>query len=98
MLVTLDVSQLETSSSKVFKPENRSLMFVIDDTPQLEMGPYVLRAVARSLTHIWTAVSREAVVAKDGGGDGDGDGEGGGGEGDGGEGGGGGGEGGGGGS
>ena len=70
MFVTLDVSQLETSSSKVFKPENSSRMFVIDETSQPEIGPYVLRAVAWSLTHIWTAVSREALVTKDGGGGG----------------------------
>ena len=65
MSVTLDVFQLETSSSKVAKPLNRYLMSVIDETTQPEIGPYVLRAVARSLTHIWTAVSREALVASD---------------------------------
>ena len=63
MLVTPDVSQLEMSSLKVFKPENRVPMSVIDETTQTEGGPYVLRAVAWSLTHIWTAVSREAWVA-----------------------------------
>ena len=63
MLVTPDVSQLEMSSLKVFKPENRFPMSVIDETTQPEIGPYVLRAVAWSLTHIWTAVSREAWVA-----------------------------------
>ena len=63
MLVTPDVSQLEMSSLNVCKPENRSPMSVIDETTQPEIGPYVLRAVAWSLTHIWTAVSREALVA-----------------------------------
>ena len=69
MFVTLDVSQLETFSLKLFKPENSSLMSVIDETTQPEIGPCVLRAVARSLTHIWTAVFREAVVVKEDGGD-----------------------------
>ena len=63
MLVTPDVSQLEMSSLKVSKPLNRVPMSVIDETTQTEGGPYVLRAVAWSLTHIWTAVSREAWVA-----------------------------------
>ena len=72
MFVTLEVSQLETFSLKTFKPENSSLMYVIDETLQPEIGPYVLRAVARSLFHIWTAVFREAVVTKDGGGGGNG--------------------------
>ena len=63
MLVTPDVSQLEMSSLKVSKPRNRVPMSVIDETTQPEIGPYVLRAVAWSLTHIWTAVSREAWVA-----------------------------------
>jgi hypothetical protein len=66
MFVTLDVSQLEMSSLKVFKPKNSSPMSVIDETPQPAIGPYVLRAVAWSLTHSWTAVSREALSAKDG--------------------------------
>ena len=64
MVVTLDVSQLETSSSKVFKFLNSSRMSVIDETTQPEIGPYALRAAARSLTHIWTAVSRVALVVK----------------------------------
>ena len=65
MLVTLEVSQLETSSLKVFKSEKSSPMSVIAETPQPAIGPYVLRAVAWSLTHICTAVSREALSAKD---------------------------------
>ena len=64
MVVTLDVSQLETSSSKVFKFLNRSLMSVIDETTQPEIGPYALRAAARSLTHSWTAACRVALVEK----------------------------------
>ena len=70
MFVTLDVPQLETFSLNVAKLRNRLPMSVIDETPQPEIGPYVLRAVARSLFHIWTAVSREAFVTKDGGGGG----------------------------
>ena len=70
MTVTLDVSQLETSSSKVAKLRNRSRMSVIDETTQPEIGPYASRAAARSLTHIWTAIFREALVAKDDGGEG----------------------------
>ena len=73
MFVTLEVSQLPMSSLKFDKPENSRSMFVIAETPQLEIGPYVLRAVARSLTHIWTAVPREPSFAKDGGDGGEGD-------------------------
>jgi len=69
MFVTLDVSQLEMSSLKASKPSNRPPMSVIDETVQPEIGPYVLRAVARSSFHIWTAVSRAALVTRDGGGD-----------------------------
>ena len=75
MFVTLDVSQLEMSSLKASKPSNRPPMSVIDETVQPEIGPYVLRAVARSLFHSWTAVSRAALVTKDGGGEGEGWGE-----------------------
>eukprot|EP00964_Phaeocystis_antarctica_P082905 scaffold52075_cov69-Phaeocystis_antarctica.AAC.1 len=39
-------------------------MSEIDETSQPEMGPYVLRAVARSSTHIWTAACSSALVAK----------------------------------
>ena len=67
MSVTLDVFQLETSSLNVSKLVNSPRMSVIDETTQPEIGPYVLRAAARALTHIWTALSREALVAKDGG-------------------------------
>ena len=72
MFVTLEVSQLPMSSLKFDKPENSRSMFVIAETPQPEIGPYVLRAVARSSTHIWTAVPREPSFAKDGGDGGDG--------------------------
>ena len=65
MSLTLDVSQLEISSLNRHKVEgylelNNPFMLVIDETSQLEMGPYVLRAFALSVTHIWTAVFREA--------------------------------------
>ena len=77
MFVTLDVSQLEMSSLKASKPSNRPAMSVIDETVQPEIGPYVLRAVARSSFHIWTAVSRAALVTRDGGGGDNGGGDGG---------------------
>jgi hypothetical protein len=81
MSVTLEVSQLEMSSLKFDKSENSEPMSVIAETVQPEIGPYVLRAVARSLFHSWTAVSRAALVTKDGGGEGEGWGESGGGDG-----------------
>ena len=60
MSMTLDVSQLEISSLNPPKELNNPFMLVIDETSQLEMGPYVLKAFALSVTHIWTAVFREA--------------------------------------
>ena len=51
MSVTLEVSQLEMSSSNVCKSLNSCAMFVIAETPQPEMWPYVLRAAGWSLTH-----------------------------------------------
>ena len=62
--VTPDVFQLEKSSLKFAKSRNSPLMSVIDETSQPEMGPYVLRAVARSSTHIRTAACSSALVAK----------------------------------
>ena len=41
MVVTLEVSQLETSASKIFKFLKSSLMSVMAETSQLAMGPYV---------------------------------------------------------
>ena len=79
MSVTLEVSQLEMSSLKFDKSENSEPMSVIAETVQPEIGPYVLRAVARSSFHIWTAVSRAALVTRDGGGGDNGGGDGGGG-------------------
>ena len=67
IVVTPDVSQLEMSSLNVCRSRKSSRMFVIDETPQPEIGPYVLRAAAWSLTHICTAASKEALVAKEGG-------------------------------
>ena len=64
MLVTLDVSQLDNSSLKFAKSRNSSLMSVIDEKSQPEMGPYVLRAVARPSTHIRTAACSSALVTK----------------------------------
>ena len=48
MSVTLDVSQLEMSALKLLMPEKRLAMFVIAETFQLEMGPYVAVAEAAS--------------------------------------------------
>ena len=77
MSVTLEVSQLEMSSLKFDKSENSEPMSVIAETVQPEIGPYVLRAVARSSFHSWTAVSRAALVTRDGGGGDNGGGDGG---------------------
>ena len=85
MVVTLEVSQLEMSTLKFFKPLKRSLMSVMAETSQLAMGPYVAMAAVGSVLYAWTAVCREALVVKvvvctDG--DSGGEGDGGGGEGD----------------
>ena len=41
MVVTLEVSQLETSASKFVKPLKRYLMSVMAETFHSAMGPYV---------------------------------------------------------
>ena len=94
MFVTLDVSQLEMSASKLFKLWKSSLMSVMAETHQSAMGPYIAMALTAFELNSVTAVFREALVVKvevqacvgglgDGGG-GIGDGNGGGGLGDGG--------------
>ena len=94
MVVTLEVSQLDTSSlNDADKPlvVNNPLMSVIKETFQLEMGPYVLMVFA--LPYIGSAASSSSRVVKAKGGWGGGNGDGGGGDGGGGDGVGGGGEG-----
>ena len=99
MVVTLDVSQLETSASKIFRFWKSPLMSVMAETHQSAMGPYFAMAEAAFELNSVTAVFREALVVKveacvgvlgdGGGGEADGGGglgEGGGGKGDGGEG------------
>ena len=44
MVVTLEVSQLETSALKFFKLTKRLLMSVMAETSQSAMGPYVAMA------------------------------------------------------
>ena len=44
MSVTLTVAHDEISSLNVGKSRNNPFMFVIDETPQLEMCPYVMLA------------------------------------------------------
>ena len=44
MSVTLPVAHDEISSLNVGKSRNNPFMFVIDETPQLEMCPYVMLA------------------------------------------------------
>ena len=62
MLVTPEVSQLEMSASKFFKPQKSWLMSVMAETSQLATGPYVASAEATSALYAWTAVFREALV------------------------------------
>ena len=46
MFVTLEVSQAETSALNECKLEKSPLMLVTAETPQVEMGPYFVVAVA----------------------------------------------------
>ena len=78
MVVTLEVSQLDMSALNWAKSEKSWYMLVIAETPQLEMGPYVVVAEALSALYSWAAVRREAVsVNMVGGSKGGGDGGGG---------------------
>eukprot|EP00964_Phaeocystis_antarctica_P054285 scaffold31881_cov63-Phaeocystis_antarctica.AAC.2 len=71
MVVTLDVSQLETSASKSCKPLKSQLMSETPETSQSATGPYVAMADAGSqwrhagstLT-AWTAVFRASLFVK----------------------------------
>eukprot|EP00964_Phaeocystis_antarctica_P026255 scaffold14784_cov52-Phaeocystis_antarctica.AAC.1 len=58
MSVTLDVSQLEISSSKRFRPWKSSLMSETPETSQSATGPYVAMADAGSVLTARTAVCR----------------------------------------
>ena len=60
MLVTPEVSQLETSALKLFKPLKSPLMSVMAETSQSAMRPYALIAAVGSALNDWTAVFREA--------------------------------------
>ena len=62
MVVTLEVSQLETSASKFFKSLKSPPMSVMPETPQRAMGPYVAMAVVGLALYASTAVFREALV------------------------------------
>ena len=64
MSVTAEVFQLEMSSLNPSKPWKSPLMFVIDETTQLEMGPYFIVADAMLLLNSWTAVFREVMLVK----------------------------------
>ena len=51
MSVTREVSQLEVSALKFFKPRKSSFIEVIDETPQLAMGPYFAMAEVASASN-----------------------------------------------
>ena len=62
MSVTLEVSQLEMSALKFWKPRKRERMSVMPETSHSAIGPYVAIASAGSVLYAWTAVCREALV------------------------------------
>ena len=62
MVVTPEVSHLETSALKFFKSLKSSLMSVMAETSQSAMGPYVAMAVVGLALYASTAVFREALV------------------------------------
>ena len=64
MVVTLEVSQLEMSALKFWKPRKSSLMSVMAETSQSAIGPYVAIASAGSVLYAWTAVFSDAVSVK----------------------------------
>jgi len=61
MSVTLEVSQLEMSALKASKSWNREDMLVMAETPQLEMGPYVVVAEPASALNSRTANHKDGV-------------------------------------
>eukprot|EP00964_Phaeocystis_antarctica_P069421 scaffold42180_cov51-Phaeocystis_antarctica.AAC.3 len=64
MVVTPEVSQLEMSALKLFKPRKSSLMSVMPETHQSAMGPYFAMAEAAFEMNSVTAVFRKALVVK----------------------------------
>ena len=64
MRVTLDVSQLDMSASKLFKLWKSQLMSVMADTHQSAMGPYFAMAEAAFKLKCVTAACREALIVK----------------------------------
>ena len=64
MVVTTEVSQLEMSALKSFKYAKSSLMSVMTETFQSEMGPHVAVAAVGLALNDWTAVLKEALVVK----------------------------------
>ena len=51
MSVTREVSQLEVSALKFIKSRKSSFIEVIDETPQLAMGPYFAMAEVASASN-----------------------------------------------
>ena len=64
MSMTPEVSQPETSALNSPKSLKSSLMLVIAETSQPEMGPYVAMAEAALVLNAWAADRREAVSVK----------------------------------
>eukprot|EP00964_Phaeocystis_antarctica_P083863 scaffold52794_cov50-Phaeocystis_antarctica.AAC.4 len=64
MDVTLDVSQLETSTLKFRKLLKRPLMSETPETSQSATGPYVAMADAGLSLTAWTAVFRASLFVK----------------------------------
>eukprot|EP00964_Phaeocystis_antarctica_P011494 scaffold6358_cov55-Phaeocystis_antarctica.AAC.1 len=64
MSVTLDVSQLETSSLKFCKLYKSQLMSETPETSQSATGPYVTMADAGLALTAWTAVFSASLCVK----------------------------------
>ena len=64
MFVTLEVSQLETSTLISFKFLKSPLMSVMAETSQSAMRPYVTVAAVGLTLYAWTAIFRAAVLVK----------------------------------
>ena len=64
MVVTLDVSQPETSALKFFKLKKSQLMSVMAETSQSAIRPCVAVAATGLSLNARTAVCREALVVK----------------------------------
>ena len=70
MSVTPEVSQLERSAVKFFKPSKSLLIWVMAETSQSAMRPYVAVAAVGLALNAWTAVFKKAVLVKVPGGEG----------------------------